>query len=176
MGRLLGVLLRGSRVQDLHACRRACGIPGHTTRKDDLISELMRHAQSPREHEAIFAHLLNNMTTEAVRRWASMMRALGHVVPPAKVMGRSRAEVLHAIISSDQPGTKDDGGSSAAGSAEPGTHVGESGCQQPDLGSVLVAFDGAFDGPRRTRRRLHKRWSKLAQRASLPGRVRRGVC
>ena len=169
MGRLLGELLKDSRAQDLHACRRVCGIPTSVTRKDDLISELMRRAQNSPEHKAIFTHVLNGMTTADMRRWVSMMRRLGHAVPPARLMGRSRAEVTNAIICSDQPAASDDRGSGASGSAEPGTHVGESGGQQPELGMALVAFDC----PRRARRRLRKRWSKLARRAALPERVRR---
>ena len=87
MGRLLGELLRASRAQDLHACRRVCGIPASVTRKDDLISEFMRRSEHPPEHKAILTHVLSGMTTEAMRRWVSMMRKLGHAVPPAKVMG-----------------------------------------------------------------------------------------
>ena len=164
MGRLLGELLRASRAQDLHACRRVCGIPASVTRKDDLINEFTRRSEHPPEHKAILTHVLSGMTTEAMRRWVSMMRKLGHAVPPAKVMGRNRAEVMSAIICSDRLG--------ATGSSEPQTCVGESGGQQPDPGMALVVFDNDH-GVRRARRRLHKRWSKLARRAALPGRIRR---
>ena len=165
MVRLLGALLKDSRVQDLHACRRLCGIPSSVVRKDDLINELMRRAQSPPQHKAILANVLDCMTTTSIRRWVSSMRLLGFVVPPAKVMGRNRAEIVNAIICNDLPATSDDRGVGATCTAELGTHVGESNNQQADLGMALVAFDG----PGHTRRRLHKRWSKLARRAALPG-------
>ena len=43
-----------------------------------------------------------------------------------------------------------------------------------EFGSVLVAYD-AGAGTKRTRRNMHKRWSKLALRASLPKRIRRAL-
>ena len=40
--------------------------------------------------------------------------------------------------------------------------------------SVRVAYDAGV-GTKRTRRKMHKRWSKLALRASLPKRIRRAL-
>ena len=67
MGRLLGQLLKASSFQVLCACRRACGLPKTATRKDYLINDLLRHAQSAPEHKAIFTEALGVMTTGAVK-------------------------------------------------------------------------------------------------------------
>ena len=109
-------------------CRERAWVYAQAVSASDIgINEFMRRSKHPPEHKAIFTHVLCGTTTEAMRRWVSMMRKLGHAVPPAKVMGRNRAEVMSAIICSDRLG--------ATGSSEPQTCVGESGGQQPDPGT-----------------------------------------
>jgi hypothetical protein len=159
MGRLLGELLRASRVQALHTCRRVCAIPSTMKRKAELVDELLLQAQDEQKHQAIFTRLLDGMTTEALRQWISTLSMLSFEVPPSSVMQGPRADIVHAIVQLDRPIRMPAGGEELA----------------------LVALDSSA-APARTEQKLKKRWHKLARKAiaaalrkSLPRRLRQAV-
>ena len=111
-------------------------------------------------------------------------------------MAQSKADIVKAIIDCDQPSksapTNIEGQAGVVNPGRPGTanalRLGQSQASNPAasssmeyapaadtvLGSVMVAYDvGA--ATTHTRRKMHKRWSKLALRASLPKRIRRAL-
>ena len=227
---LLAELLQSSRVVDLAMCRGLCAIPSTTTLKKDLIQQILHEARDPQKHRAIFTQLTHGMTTKALRQWASGLRSRGFVLPPAKVMGRNRVDMMNALIGSDRPAGGPSPPSDGAGAYAPapeseagaglvaytsnampprnevetpllqpadGARVyaqapeSEEGAETPSLqpasgarvyvpapeseeGTVLVAYNSRA-GPARVRRKLHKKWLKLAQEASLNSRVRRAL-
>ena len=192
--RLLHELLKKNRFQDLCHCRRACGIPATKTRKHDIVQDMLHHAQDVQMHKVMLTQLTSSMTVEALRQWVSAMRMIGLRVPSAKTMARSRADIVNAIIDCDKPYKSPpanvEGPAGVVHPGRPGTAsaLRQSQDSEPaasssmeyapaadtELGSVLVAYD-AGAGAMRTRRKMHKRWSKLAFRASLPKRIRRAL-
>ena len=111
-------------------------------------------------------------------------------------MAQSKADIVNAIIDCDQPSKSApanvEGQVGVVHPGRPGTasalRLGQSQASKPVasssmeyapaadivLGSVLVAYD-AGAATTHTRRKMHKRWSKLALRASLPKRIRRAL-
>ena len=111
-------------------------------------------------------------------------------------MAQSRADIVKAIIDCDQQSesapTNVEGQVGVVNPGRPGTasalRLGQSQASKlvasssmeyapaadAVLGSVLVAYD-AGAATTHTRRKMHKRWSKLALRASLPNRIRRAL-
>ena len=147
-------------------------------------------------HTVMLTQLTSSMTVEALKQWVSAMRMIGFTVPSAKTMARSRADIVNASIDCDKPSKSPpanvEGPAGVVHPGRPGTpsalRPGQSQDSEPvasssmefapaagrEFGSELVAYDvGA--GAKRIRRKMHKRWSKLALRASLPKRIRRAL-
>ena len=144
----------------------------------------------------MLTQLTSNMTVEALKQWVSAVRMIGFTVPSTKTMARSRADIVTAIIDCDKPSksppTNIEGPAGVVHPGRPGTpnalRPGQSQDSEPvasnnmefapaadtEFRSVLVAYDAGV-GTKRTRRKMHKRWSKLALRASLPKRIRRDL-
>ena len=120
----------------------------------------------------------------------------GCTVQSTKTMAQSKADIVIAIIECDQPGksapTNVEGQAGVVNPGRPGTasalKLGQSQASKPAAssnmeyapaadtvwGSMLVAYH-AGAATTHTRRKMHKRWSKLALRASLPKRIRRAL-
>ena len=199
---LIDDLINTRRALDLSSCRGLCGIPASITRKKDLVEALLLKTRCPRKREAVIRHLTDKMTGHALRSWISSLRRAGSKVPDAKVMNRGRAEILDAIIHLECPpageySSADSDGESSVQEGE--THEKAQGqCPAPageyssadhtasasqpmgchDVGTVLVAYDAA-NSPAISRRKLGKKWMKLARKAfmrsQLPKRVRKAV-
>ena len=118
---LIGDLITASRVLDLNSCRGLCGIPASITRRKDLVEALLLKTRCLRKRRAVIRHLTDKMTANSLRLWISSLRRAGCRVPDAKVMNRSRAEILDAIIRLECPSggecssADSDGESSAQG-------------------------------------------------------------
>ena len=239
---LLGELIAKSRVGDLNRCRSLFGIPTTTTRKKDLADALLLHARCPQNHRAVMRRLTENMIANDLRSWISGLRQAGFVVPPSKVMGRCRADIIDAIVRLDCGGAElaanagklpgwakgqvgeysptaeapeshgtdspaglkrageyspaleapnshgaDSSGLERAGEYSPAheapnSHGADFSAGLPagnhDAGMVLVAYD-AGGSPEAKRRKMCRKWMKLARKADvrsrLPGRVRHAV-
>ena len=190
---LLDELITTSRVQDLNSCRSLCGIPASTTRKSDLVEALQRQGRCPHERRAVFRHLMEKMTADSLRKWISFRRRAGSRVPDSKVMNRSQAAIMDAIIRLEcpageySPARGDEAldeargqGASAMGQADgaQGGEAHEKSMGSHDVGMVVVAYDPS-SSPAASRQKLGNKWSKLARKAymrsQMPGRVRRAV-
>ena len=193
---LLHELLKNSLAPDLRRCRRACGIPATKKRKHGILQDMLHHAQDVQMHQVMLTQLTSSMTVEALKQWVSTMRMMGFTVPSAKTMAQSRANIVKAIIDCDQPSKSApaniEGQVGVVNPGRPGTasalRLGQSQASKPVAsssmeyapaadtvwGSELAAYD-AGAAATHTRRKMHKRWSKLALRASLPKRIRRAL-
>ena len=161
-----------------------------------MVQDMLHHAQNPHIHKVMLTQMTSCMTVEALTQWASEMRMIGFTVPSAKTMARSRADIVNAIVDCDKPSMSPpanvEGPAGVVHLGHPGAdralRPGQIQDSEPpapssmeyapakgtELGSVLVEYDAGV-GAMRTRRKMHKRWSKLALRASLPKRIRRAL-
>ena len=181
---VLRTLLQNSRDRDLCPCLRACCVPATKTRKHDVVQDMLHHAPDVHMLRVMLTQLTSSMTVEALKQGVSAMRMIGFTVPSAKTMARSRADIVNAIIDCDKPSKSPpanvEGPAGVVHPGRPGSEPAASSSMEfapaadTEFRSVLVAYDAGV-GTKRTRRKMHKRWSKLALRASLPKRIRRAL-